>query len=178
MPLTHDDLFEIRESCLADDVPIPHEGISWTESEAKEYFESGGKKFPRHMGLEGAETLAYYDLKKEELKQSSSTMLAALGKTLNLSSEAKEGDLAPGRRVQTHGLVKKPELNWLIGTLLTKRADGRWGVEFEDGRQVAFKPDNLRLIDEEMLAVAPRVAKPEPKGSSELYIPPTPMFTD
>ena len=37
--------------------------------EAVEYFESGGKKIPRHSGLEGAETIAHYELRREQEKQ-------------------------------------------------------------------------------------------------------------
>ena len=82
--------------------------------------------------------------------------------------------------MQTHGLLKKPELNWLVGTVQKQRKDGRWAVEFDDGRQVAFKPDNLKLLAHENLeaGVAPYVAVPQPPGSSELVPIPVPNEVD
>ena len=164
-------------------------------AEAREYFESGGITVPRHAGLEGAETLAYYDLQREAEKQRSSTMLEALQRTLSDSGAAEssaDGAVCAGARVQIHGLVSKPELNWLLGTVVSRRADGRWAVAVDapkgatseggDGggqrRQVAFREANLRTLDGEKAEVAPYVAAPEPKGSSEPVPPPIPLLTD
>jgi hypothetical protein len=52
-------LDDIRAECLADDIDIPAEAVSWIECEARTFFESGGTCFPRKQGLEGAETLAW-----------------------------------------------------------------------------------------------------------------------
>jgi len=171
MVLTTEDLLRVREECLADDIEIPAEAVSWVEAEAREYFESGGTKFPRHIGLEGAETHTYFERTRDEEMNSAATMLEALKMTVGGPAPAPAADgsgLRAGARVQTHGLLKKPELNWLVGTVAKQRKDGRWAVELDDGRQVAFKPDNLKLLASENLEVAAYVAAPQAPGSSKL----------
>jgi len=39
-----------------------------------------------------------------------------------------------------------PQLNALSGTIKGQRRDGRWAIEFDDGRLVSFKQDNL-IVD-------------------------------
>ena len=44
MPLTQEELEDIRSECFAEDVPITMESMSeWSEEAARAYFESGGK---------------------------------------------------------------------------------------------------------------------------------------
>jgi hypothetical protein len=181
MPLTTAELLMIREECLADDVEVPAEAVSWVASEAREFFESGGTKIPRYEGLEGAETHAYFERARDEQMNSAATMLEALKMTIDGTPPAPAADgLRAGARVQSHGLVKKPELNWLVGTVAKQRKDGRWAVEFDDGRQIALRPDNLKLIAAENLeaGAARYVAAPQEPGSSEKVPIPTPNFVD
>ena len=149
---------------------------------------------PRHSGLGGAETLAYYELQREAEKQASSTMIEALERTLGDAGAANEteGVVRSGARVQIHGLINKPELNWRLGTVVGRRADGRWavavgaaeggneGAKSEGGgeRQVAFRESSLRVLDGEKVEVSRYVAAPEPKGSSERVQPEIPMLSD
>ena len=168
--------------------------MSWNAAEARDYFESGGSAMPRHAGLDGAETLAYYELQREAEKQASSTMIEALQRTLGDPGTANDADgtVRAGARVQIHGLVNKPELNWRLGTVVGRRADGRWavtvdaaeggneGAKSEGGgeRQVAFRESSLRVLDGEKVEVPRYVAAPEPKGSSERVQPEIPMLSD
>jgi len=83
MPLTMAQLDDIRAECLADDIDIPAEAVSWIECEARTFFESGGTCFPRKQGLEGAETLAWYDLQQRQFESTdTNTMLDALSNAL------------------------------------------------------------------------------------------------
>jgi len=83
MPLTMEELDDIRAECLADDIDIPEEAASWVKGEAIKFFESGGTLFPRNEGLEGAETLAWYDLKQRQFESTDAdTMLDALSMAL------------------------------------------------------------------------------------------------
>ena len=75
MPLTLAQLEAIRDECLADDVEIPPESVAWIEAEARAYFESGGAELPRKPGLEGAEVLAYYEVRKPTVHNSSPAFL-------------------------------------------------------------------------------------------------------
>ena len=83
MPLTMEQLLDIRGDCMADDVDIPPEALSWVESEAIKFFESGGTDRPRNEGLEGAETHAWYDLNQRQFESTDAdTMLDALSAAL------------------------------------------------------------------------------------------------
>lgn len=78
-----EELQRIRDDHLADDIPIPDEAVAWIESEAVEYFESGGFKVPRESGLEGAEVHAYYELAQKRVEHlETDDMLGALGAAL------------------------------------------------------------------------------------------------
>lgn len=46
-PLTAERLKQIQDECRADDVDMPPEATAWTEKQAHEFFESGGKTLPR-----------------------------------------------------------------------------------------------------------------------------------
>ena len=88
MPLTPACLEAIRDECLADDVEIPAEAVAWTEEEACAFFESGGRELPRKPGLEGAEVLAYYEVRKPTVDSSSSAFLMdALHSALHLEDQ-------------------------------------------------------------------------------------------
>ena len=83
MPLTKEQLLDIRGDCMADDIDIPPEAVSWVESEAIKFFESGGTCLPRNEGLEGAETHAFYDLQQRQFESTDAdTMLDALSAAL------------------------------------------------------------------------------------------------
>lgn len=78
-----EELLDIRGDCLADDIDIPPEAVSWTEREAIQFFESGGTHYPRHEGLAGAETHAWYDLTQRQFESTdAATMLNALSSAL------------------------------------------------------------------------------------------------
>lgn len=64
MPLTLAALEAIRDELCADDIAIPGEAVSWVEDEAREFFDSGGQQLPRKPGLDGAEVVAYYEVRK------------------------------------------------------------------------------------------------------------------
>ena len=50
---------------MADDVEIPDEAVAWVESEARAYFESGGRELPTIAGgFEGAEIHAHYEVRR------------------------------------------------------------------------------------------------------------------
>ena len=88
MPLTAAELETIRDECLADDVEIPAEAVAWIEEEAVAFFESGGTELPRKPGLQGAEVLAYYEVRKPTVNSSSSAFLMdALHSALHLEGE-------------------------------------------------------------------------------------------
>ena len=46
MPLTEAQLDELRAEYYAEDVPINEEMLSWSEDQAREFFDSGGTKLP------------------------------------------------------------------------------------------------------------------------------------
>ena len=53
MPLTAERLKEIQDECLADDVDVPPEATAWTDEQAYEFFESGGKTRPWRVRGQG-----------------------------------------------------------------------------------------------------------------------------
>ena len=75
---------QIQEECMADDVEIPHEATAWIPSEARAYFESGGRELPTIMGgFEGAEIHAFYEMEQRRFETTDSdTMLDALSAAL------------------------------------------------------------------------------------------------
>ena len=86
--MTAVELEAIRDECLADDVEIPAEAVAWIEEEAHAFFESGGTELPRKPGLQGAEVLAYYEVRKPTVNSSSSAFLMdALHSALRLEDE-------------------------------------------------------------------------------------------
>ena len=79
MPLTMEELKDIRDECMADDIDIPDEAVSWVKSEAVKYFESGGTWYPRHDGLDGAEVHAWHDINQRQFESTDAdTMMDAL----------------------------------------------------------------------------------------------------
>lgn len=83
MPLSRARLEDIRNECIADDIELPEEAVSWTEREAFSFFESGGVCFPRKEGLEGAETHAWHDMTQRQFETTDSgTMVEALAVAL------------------------------------------------------------------------------------------------
>ena len=83
MPLTMEQLEDIRSECMADDIDIPEEATSWISTEAHKFFESGGTDYPRPEGLESAETHAWYDLNQRQFESTDAdTMMDALSMAL------------------------------------------------------------------------------------------------
>ena len=83
MPMTLAALEAIRDELCADDIDIPDEAISWIEPEAREFFESGGQQLPRKQGLQGAEVLAYYEVRKPTVHNvAPDFLMGALNSTL------------------------------------------------------------------------------------------------
>lgn len=99
MPMTMQELEDVRTDCMADDIDIPEEALSWIPSEAVKFFESGGTDYPRNRGLEGAETLAWYDLQQRQFETTDTdTMLDALAMALFKVTGDKEFETEAAKR--------------------------------------------------------------------------------
>ncbi|KAL1522309.1 hypothetical protein AB1Y20_017301 [Prymnesium parvum] len=121
MPLSEERLHEIRADCLADDIEIPPEAVSWVESEAIKFFESGGTLLPRNEGLEGAETLAWYDLTQRQLETTDAdTMLDALSAALFKVTGDKEFETQAAPKEEPKPLESRdhePQLKYAVNQL-------------------------------------------------------------
>jgi len=121
MPLTMEELKDIRDDCMADDIDIPEEAVSWVRSEAIKFFESGGSCFPRNEGLEGAETLAWYDLQQRQFETTDAdTMMDALSRALfkvtgDKEFEKEELEQEPAKQVDTK--EHQPEMKYEVQQL-------------------------------------------------------------
>lgn len=83
MPITMEEILEIRNELMADDVDVPPEALSWVSCEVREFFESGGRVIPRPPGFEGAEIHAWYELEQRRFEQTDTdTMMDALSAAL------------------------------------------------------------------------------------------------
>ena len=105
MPLTRERLLELQSDCHADDIEIPDEAVAWVEKEAIDFFQSGGETYPRPAGLESCEIHAYYDKRRDEVANSSDTMLAALERALRANT-ARAASSAPGASGAWHFLTE------------------------------------------------------------------------
>ena len=96
MPMTLAELEELQTEMMADDVDIPPEAQSWVPSEAKEFFESGGRVIPRPPGFEGAEIHAWYELEQRRFESTDTdTMMDALSAALFKTTGEEEFRPAP-----------------------------------------------------------------------------------
>jgi len=82
--MTLEEIKEIQDEYMADDVEIPPEAIAWVPTEARRYFESGGRELPKIWGgFEGAEIHAHYELAQRRFESTDSdAMLDALSEAL------------------------------------------------------------------------------------------------
>ena len=77
--------------------------------------------------------------------------------------------LVAGARVQLQNIVTQTELNGQYGELVAEasQGEGRWKVRV-DGREkkLALKPENLKLVEEEV-AAAPEIVGVKRKGGAD-----------
>lgn len=114
MPLTAERLKEIQDECLADDVDVPPEATAWTDEQAYEFFESGGKTLPRiGAGFQGAEIHTFYELNQQRFESTSSdAMLDALSSALFKTTgdaKYKPGEPEEAEKVPTYGTRQRDE---------------------------------------------------------------------
>uniref|UniRef100_A0A6V3YT27 Uncharacterized protein n=1 Tax=Prymnesium polylepis TaxID=72548 RepID=A0A6V3YT27_9EUKA len=121
MPLTMDELKDIRDECMADDIDIPDEAVSWVKSEAVKYFDSGGTWLPRESGLEGAEVHAWYDVNQRQFESTDTdTMMDALSMALfKVTGDEEFKKDAPQQEVPKPSESKEhePELKYHVNQL-------------------------------------------------------------
>ena len=183
MPLTIAELKAIRDELCADDIDIPDEAISWIESEAHEFFESGGQQLPRKQGLQGAEVLAYYEVRKPTVHNvAPGFLMGALSSTL-FGGDGEQADADSSASTSVSAAAAEPgslaelqargghidELRTLVArgdrTALTERLKALGYAKL--GHRVQIEQDLLTPSDG-VAAVAALPTDAEPRDGEEL----------